>query len=74
MGTAIAVAGSAHTNEAFLRLAAKSWRALAQSRAFDESSIAAAFRKIDVDNDGYLTPKEIRRVCSQQACRAPAAA
>jgi len=67
MGTAIAVAGSAHTNEAFLRLAAKSWRALAQSRAFDESSIAAAFRKIDVDNDGYLTPKEIRRAIKDVA-------
>jgi len=65
--TAIAKAGTAHENDAFLRLAAKSWRTLASSRAFDESSITAAFRKIDVDNDGYLTPQEIRRAIKEIA-------
>jgi len=65
--TAIAVAGAAHSNEAFLKLAAKSWRTLGQTRQFDEASIAAAFRNIDVDNDGYLTPKEIRRAIKEIA-------
>jgi len=65
--TGIAVAGTAHENEAFLKLAAKSWRQLASARSFDESNIGAAFRKIDVDNDGYLTPKEIRRAIKEIA-------
>merc|ERR1719198_1560281 len=63
----IAEAGHAHENEAFLKMAAKSWRTLASVRAFDESNIAGAFRKIDVDNDGYLTPKEIRRAIKEIA-------
>ena len=60
--TTIAVSGYAQENPVFLRMAAKSWRTLSSLTNFDERSIADAFRKIDVDNDGYLTPTEIRRV------------
>ncbi|KAL1500029.1 hypothetical protein AB1Y20_012706 [Prymnesium parvum] len=65
--TNIAVAGQAHENEAFLNLAAKSWRVLSTLRNFDEAGIAAAFRRIDVDKDGVLTPKEIRRAIKELA-------
>ena len=63
----VAFSGTAQGNEAFLRLAAKSWRALSSVANFDEQSIAQAFRMIDVDNDGYLTPVEIRRAIKEVA-------
>jgi len=57
------VVGEAHLNETFQTQAAQSWRKLAeQARAggFDETSIHAAFSKIDIDQSGTLSPGEVR--------------
>ena len=63
VGTATGIsvfAGRAHENEAFMQTAAKAWRKLAATTNLTEADLNRAFRRIDIDNDGFLDPGEIR--------------
>lgn len=62
--TVNAVAGQAHQNDAFMALAAKAWRKLAATAAFDDNALGAIFRSIDVNGDGYISDQELRQAIS----------
>lgn len=62
-----AVAGKAHMNDTFMKSAAKAWRQLSVMRDFDEVSLLRAFRRIDVNGDGYLQLGEVRRAIKEVA-------
>lgn len=53
-------AGEAHKNQAFMQTAAKAWRKLGATSNFSEKDLKRVYGKIDIDNDGYLDPGEVR--------------